>query len=198
MALQATGGLYLDEAAFQMQGFDFGDLEFPVGFSNEYPAGFEPSLPFGVEFPPIDSGVDSSDDMMRFLDYPGGDQNGSISTPSTSPPPASPEEFFSQSPASTTISLDAPLPWDYNDLQANIAYDPALQEAFHMMIDKIFNSIMPTKDDFHNFVMTRRGRYFCAVEGCPWYDRGWKREDRGVAHVKKEHFRLMNYRCEEW
>lgn len=203
-ALQAAGGVYMNLADTQIQPFDFRGLEFLDGISNDYRDGFA-SLLFGVEFPTIDGGANPSDDMMKYLNDPGTDQDGSTdgiasSSPPASSPPTSPEDFsayLSQPSDSPTINLDAPLPWNYSDLEATIAYDRPLVEAYNMVIDKIKNGDMPTKDDFHNFVFTRRGRYYCAVEGCTWNERGWKREDRGVAHVKKEHFRLLNYRCEE-
>jgi hypothetical protein len=169
--LQAVHDFYLSEATIQMQGFSFGDVGLPDEFSNGYPDGIAPSLPFGPEFPTTDDGGGGSpDDMMRFFDIPVADQDGSIDGIATPSAPTSPGAGGGGF-------------WGW-----------VVQAAPRVTSDED----IPTKGDFSNFVLTRRGRYFCAVKGCTWHERGWKREDRGVVHVKKEHFRLLNFCCKEW
>ncbi|KIM30797.1 hypothetical protein M408DRAFT_270408 [Serendipita vermifera MAFF 305830] len=121
----------------------------------------------------------------------------------TSTPPLSPEALGSPPSATDDSSSShlSPLPsWTYDDFFQGIVYSPELVKTFHVAVDRICNREGPTKEQIAEFVRQRPGSktFVCAVDTCDWHHKGWKREDRGIAHVRMEHFKVQVYMCPHW
>jgi hypothetical protein len=120
-------------------------------------------------------------------------------SPSFSPDPSS----SSPSSIGYSIGLSDSSPrspaWTYDSFTDGVSYDEKLRETLQEAVDNIAIGLRPTKDQVLAFVLPGpKAGYVCAVDSCEWHKIGWKREDRGISHVLKEHFKVLNFPCDDW
>jgi hypothetical protein len=112
---------------------------------------------------------------------------------SPSPPPA-PELY---SPSSYVPNVT----YDYLKIRRGVEHDVNLMAQFDNIIDGISQGRGPSKDEVADFLVhgaVGQNPFLCHFAECKWHATGWKREDRGVAHLLKEHFVILKYPCDEW
>jgi hypothetical protein len=127
----------------------------------------------------------------------------------------SPESVPSPSPCSPDVSSSSPSSgdsyvcspessprspgWTYDSFTEGVSYDEKLRDILREALGGISQGVTPTKDQVLTFVLPgRKGGFICAVDSCEWHQKGWKREDRGISHVLKEHFRVLSFPCHDW
>ncbi|KAG8801674.1 hypothetical protein FRC17_006588 [Serendipita sp. 399] len=184
---------------FEAPGLDPLMLEAPKVESNPPP--YSPSF-YGSQFINDEELKQhpSADDDGYTADASAISSSASISTENDSP------RLFSSPIADesddSSMSLSPPLApttaaWDYESLLRNTEYNPNLTTILYEIFDTILDGREPSKERVKQFLDVNRGRFYCAVQNCKWHSIGWKREDRGVTHFKKEHLRLLKYPCSD-
>ena len=118
----------------------------------------------------------------------------SLSSDTSASPPSSPSDNLVEP---SDCSVPSPS-WTYDSFRDGVLYDPSLVEALDSVTSGIVNEQWPTREQALKFVLQGPKNYLCAVDTCAWHTRGWKRDDRGIAHVLKEHFRILHFPCPNW
>ncbi|PVF98971.1 hypothetical protein CPB86DRAFT_784198 [Serendipita vermifera] len=145
----------------------------------------------------------SEEGAAHYLSQDDGSTTDEFSVAPSTPPDLSfssspsPSSLKSPTPAPATPTTPGPAEWTYDEFQQGIAHDSCLVSAFDRALVLIGQCESPPKELVREFVQPGKPGFVCAVKGCDWNRRGWKREDRGIAHVLREHFRILKYPCAE-